>query len=67
MNWISTIDILPDNEGWCNDRVLFLSHNIVRVGDYDYESDMWTETGGGMYEFKNVTHWMLLPELPKDV
>jgi hypothetical protein len=63
--WISVEERLPDNAEMFNDRVLFVASGIIRIGCYDYETNDWTETGGGVYK-SNVTHWMLLPKVPKE-
>jgi len=61
--WTRVEDGLPENLEWCNDSVLFLQKNgVIRLGTYDYEFEEWNEIGGGIY--KDVTHWMPLPNKP---
>lgn len=61
--WISIEKELPENLGWCNDRVMFCCKaGVVRIGCYDYEFGDWTEAGGGIH--KDVTYWKPLPAPP---
>ena len=69
-DWISVKDRLPkiNNKYLCvlNNRTISIcsfAHNLKKVdksGWYDYDGE-W-----GYYEVSNVTHWMPLPELPKE-
>lgn len=77
--WTSVKDKLPKENGdylcCCEDKYICIysfAKNLSKIdkydfhgkrksGWYDYDSD-W-----GYYEISSVTHWMPLPELPKEV
>lgn len=63
MEWISAQDHLPD-EGtyflvYCNK---FLCHEIAAYRTYKNKSGFIS----GSYQYDDVTHWMPLPEPPKE-
>lgn len=51
MEWISVKDRLPSRE----EKVIFTRNNQVDCGYFQYHWDI-----------SNVTHWMPLPQPPKD-
>jgi hypothetical protein len=64
MGWISVEDRLPkDGDYLCSfmgwDDRLFLT-----VLDYDVNNESWSDNNGD--DFYKVTHWMILPEPPKN-
>lgn len=64
--WISVEDKLPNDL----DRVDVLINRVRRVVDVEYEAEDGTwwycKYNVGWKEIRNnVTHWMLVPELPK--
>ena len=61
--WISVSERLPDDSG---DVILCTRSRIVGVGFYDKMTRSWVQhySGGGICI--DVTHWMPLPELPKE-
>lgn len=72
--WISVKDRLPeDGVGWCTVYGCILSRWSVQPGFYDRESKEWVSRfingymdDEGYAPFKSVTHWMPLPEAPKE-
>ena len=62
MNWISVKDRMPEAQG----EVLMVFMGMVCIGWY--HGDGRFETGSGFVFFagKAVTHWMPLPEPPKE-
>jgi hypothetical protein len=64
MNWISVKDRLPEN----GQRVICYNR-FIEIKNYDsvfYDGDIhWT--GAPIGELTGVTHWMPLPEPPKDL
>lgn len=67
--WISVKDRLPED----TQRVLFITTlvDIVQLGVFIEKDDvrklnniMWS--GGGYYTLKSITHWIPLPEPPKE-
>ena len=58
--WISVNDRLPEN---ASDVLVYT--NAIYIGWYDAHFNHWTVYGFG--KAKNVTHWMPLPEPPKEV
>lgn len=52
-------------------RVLITDGKEIYTGymhhwiEIEYTSPKWLISGPDGYEFKNVTHWMYLPELPR--
>ena len=66
--WISVKDRLPEN----SNEVLTYGNGLIRVmclldhgsGDGDYL--VWEDDYGYYEELDNVTHWMPLPEPPKE-
>ena len=69
MEWIDVNDRLPEN----NSDVLVYDSDYNTVYSANYNSKYFNQTGfwlneaGGeyQYEFEYVTHWMPLPEPPK--
>lgn len=71
-NWISVKDRLP----YHTQRILFYSMEFEDSGQplhgifYDWEdhSPEFKDTsyGGSAYDFGDITHWMPLPEAPKE-
>jgi len=73
-SWISVMDRLPEHgDEYLVVRSSFGIYRAVDVCGYDKKSkkfgkiDMdYVYDGNGWYEVNNVTHWMPLPELPKE-
>jgi hypothetical protein len=67
MKWISVKDELPEND--FDENIVSYKHNdyrIVTVASYDSETNTFKEvTSSFSYQIDNVTHWMPLPEPPK--
>ena len=69
MDWIDVNDRLPNDD----DYVLVFDTEYNSVSEVIYNSKyfnqkgFWLNENGGEYEheYKNVTHWMPLPEPPK--
>lgn len=64
MKWISVKEKLPNK----NRRVLFYSKNKIIVLGF-FSDDGWTEEsseGICKLNYRNVTHWMPLPNPPKE-
>jgi regulator of RNase E activity RraB len=77
--WISVKDRLPDylpevdysaNVICTNRREIFI---MARCYDYDAEGWMWGNCYGDIYgdpevddDYSDITHWMPLPEAPKE-
>lgn len=76
MEWISVEDSIPEMkhvdgeyEHWISTRVIVLRDNgYITIAEREDDGErlgvMWVDESG--YSFKNVTHWMPLPEPPKD-
>ena len=79
--WISVNDRLPDKDGkylcchfFANLKyisVCSFAKNLRKVDKYDFPNENrkgWygSDSEYGYYEKTNVTHWMPLPELPKE-
>ena len=65
MKWIPVTERLPEEHKWvlCACRA-----NIVEVLRYDALMSEWQPTEGNRVYMKGfVTHWMPLPEPPKEV
>lgn len=65
--WISVEERLPedvkDGEGYCVNYLVYISeYRSVDIANYIEEADMWVCLGVPV----NVTHWMLLPDVPKE-
>jgi len=68
--WISCKDKTPPQD----EKILFTDGKIVECGQYDYNkvfnkydfivADIWVENSSLMY---NITHWMPLPQPPKEI
>ena len=60
-NWISVKDELPTEN---DDYLVYLLNDHICIG-YWLAEDFWSK---GYYTFRLVvTHWMSLPEPPKDI
>ena len=61
--WIPCSERLPETDGF---------YNVVMNGDRWGEPDVWSATSCGFYDGvwdedgTTITHWMLLPEAPKE-
>lgn len=68
--WINVKDRLPDDYGWfiVNDTYLVSSNNVT-MGFFDGDSAVvWLPLDQRLdQDSMNVTHWMPLPEPPKDM
>lgn len=78
--WISVKDRLPKKDGTylcCHffygsyyTSVRSFAKNLRKVDKYDFDTNKsgWYDSDSewGYYEVSNVTHWMPLPELPKE-
>ncbi len=62
MQWISVEDRLPDI--LC--MILVSFDNIVDTAYYNNESGWQYMDGGDWFDLKGVTHWMPLPDAPKE-
>ena len=76
--WISVKDKLPKiNNKYlcvlnnCAISICSFAHNLKKVDKYDFNTNKsgWYDYDSewGYYEVSNVTHWMPLPELPKEL
>ena len=66
-DWTSVKDRLPDLEGSpaCSEHVLvYGEHGEMAMAWWDGE--VWTDSGSGDVVGGEVTHWMPLPERPKE-
>lgn len=78
MEWISVKDRLPKKDGT---YLVYTTHdyidiakyatNLLKVDKYDFAGEKrsgWFDYDGewGFYEMDNITHWMSLPESPKE-
>lgn len=75
--WISVEDRLPEatvhdyNDSWTED-VLVTDGKRIGIGHVGYtredkvETSRWSAVHEEVKDFSIVTHWMPLPELPKD-
>ena len=62
--WISVKDRMPEKMEWV---LCACRGNIIEVLRYDHIMDDWDTTMPNRGYFKNfVTHWMPLPEPPKE-
>lgn len=65
--WTSIYDRLPE----IGKEVLVCNVSDYRVGTFSLQCDedgfYWSDGVGWWIEFEDVTHWMPLPELPKEV
>ena len=64
MEWISVKDRLPDSPQ--QDVWAFTTNNEMFVGFLDDENDEWWHSHGIAVIVDKVTHWMPLPDPPKD-
>lgn len=77
--WISVKDKLPDKEGkylccWSavkSINVYSFAKNLQKIDKYNFKDEKregWYDCSDewGYYEISTVTHWMPLPELPKE-
>lgn len=72
MGWTHKADRMPENhaefEDWTKE-VLVTDGNKWGCGNYNYRSKHWTYTFIGHIETdsNDITHWMYVPELPKEI
>lgn len=73
MEWIDVNDRLPDqfNKFGDTDYVLAFSNNTQVVAWYNYEDDKWEvahhfASSEPLDRHNKVTHWIPLPEPPKE-
>lgn len=64
--WISVKDRLPENDQWALCFIKDKSFGTFRVFQWNYIDWQWND-GNEWFDEKDVTHWMPLPELPKEV
>jgi hypothetical protein len=62
--WISVKDRLPENEKCV---LVYSQDGGVAEGKYNARFNEWVQFRWNVTELKNVTHWMPLPEPPKEV
>lgn len=62
MRWISVKDRLPEESS----EVLFVLYGKVYLGDYLLNEAFETPAGSVFLADEAVTHWMPLPEAPKE-
>ena len=63
MKWISIKDKLPDYGKW----TLMTNGKSISFGYYDTTKNCWeVYANTGTPSYKEITHWLSLPELPKD-
>ncbi len=62
MKWISVKDEIPDI---CKDVLIHEYSGIILVAYYG-EDKLWADSIGDNWLNFNVTHWMPLPEPPKE-
>lgn len=60
--WISVKNNLPING---QKLILCVNDEIVTYGHFEYNSFWWNGADANRYE--KITHWMPLPENPKDI
>jgi len=69
MEWVNVNDRLPedDSEVLIYDSKYNCVIAVVYNSKYFEQKGFWLNENGGEYEYeyKNVTHWMSFPELPK--
>jgi hypothetical protein len=67
MRWISVKDRLPEHE---TDVDIFIKIGVRRANvlftNYEEDPHFYWEEHDCIYELDEVTHWMPLPELPKE-
>jgi Protein of unknown function (DUF551) len=66
MNWISESERLPEK----GEEVLFVHNGVIHIGIFVAKGtyhgcNLW-QSSHGFNGVHNATHWMPLPELPKD-
>ena len=65
--WISVSERLPEDVGDVLVRAFWHEKWGVRLGWYSQQNNCWYIcTAGGDFSWVNVTHWMELPEPPKE-
>ena len=57
--WIPVTERLPESEG-----VIAVLGNPCEI--WTFNGDYWEDEYGWLQEFKSITHWMPLPEAPKE-
>lgn len=63
MEWIKVSDRLPDY-GYAKYVLTFGTHDFPMIGYYSKKDNIWVVDNCGY--LCEVTHWMPLPEPPKD-
>ena len=63
--WISVKDRLPENDQWTLCCMKDKSFGTFRVFQWNYIDWQWND-GNEWFDEKDVTHWMPLPEPPKE-
>ena len=79
MEWIKCSDKLPDKDGeylvyisdriWSGAMILWFTNDFSQLDDSLYcphKGFYENDPEYGYMEYKEVTHWMLLPEPPED-
>lgn len=61
--WISVKDRLPENEKCV---LVYSQDGGAAEGKYNARFKEWVQFRWNVTELKNVTHWMLLPQPPKE-
>lgn len=69
-NWIPVTERLPELENYIysEDVMFYLAHDDIRIGYINFESGRWKcRESRQIFDKDLVTHWMPLPNLPKEV
>ena len=72
MDWISVKDKLPDrqpNVSYSQVQCLVIYKKEIRILTFNHEHMVWDDFDMDDYfcDINDVTHWMPLPEYPKDI
>lgn len=63
-NWIPVDERLPPENGMTQQSISVWATNGLMSGEfrYNFDTKTWTDMWGDPFD---ITHWMLLPQLPK--
>lgn len=66
MKWINVKEMLPECDDYCSDLVLiYTDKHYMCTAKYFPIDTKWLSNGSCCNELEGVTHWMLLPTVPK--
>ncbi len=66
MTWVAVEDGLPEDAGKCLIILTNPNHDYYDIDFGSYSNKSWGIGHGSLIDNEFVTHWMPLPDLPKE-